>query len=298
MKKIDYAVLLSLGALWGGSFLFMRMGAGAFGALPLAGLRAIGAALCFLPLLASRQRLAEWRAHWRPIAVVGLTNSALPFLLFTFATRSLPAGLASIIDGMTPMFAALVGWLWLGQRLDAWRGAGLALGFAGVLWLAEGSLALGPGAGLALLAGMAATALYGYVVHYTHLRLAGVTPLVVTVGSHMVAALLLLPPTLLFWPARTPPMQAWLAAAGLAVLCTALAYVLFFWVLARVGAARIMVIPYLIPAFGVLWGALLLGEQVSTRMLGGCAVILLGTALTTGSIHARRKLPPLAVGET
>ncbi len=298
MKKIDYAVLLSLGALWGGSFLFMRMGAGAFGALPLAGLRAIGAALCFLPLLASRQRLAEWRAHWRPIAVVGLTNSALPFLLFTFATRSLPAGLASIIDGMTPMFAALVGWLWLGQRLDAWRGAGLALGFAGVLWLAEGSLALGPGAGLALLAGVAATALYGYVVHYTHLRLAGVTPLVVTVGSHMVAALLLLPPTLLFWPARTPPMQAWLAAAGLAVLCTALAYVLFFWVLARVGAARIMVIPYLIPAFGVLWGTLLLGEQVSTRMLGGCAVILLGTALTTGSIHARRKLPPLAVGET
>ena len=179
MKKIDLAVLLSLGALWGGSFLFMRMGAGAFGALPLAGLRAIGAALCFLPLLASRRRLAEWRAHWWPIAVVGLTNSALPFLLFTFATRSLPAGLASIIDGMTPMFAALIGWLWLGQRLDAWRGAGLVAGFAGILWLAQGSLALAPGAGLALLACIAATVLYGYAVHYTHLRLAGVTPLVV-----------------------------------------------------------------------------------------------------------------------
>lgn len=297
MKKTDYAVLLSLGALWGGSFLFMRMGAGAFGALPLAGLRAIGAALCFLPLLASRQRRAEWRAHWWPIAVVGLTNSALPFALFTFATRSLPAGLASIIDGMTPMFAALVGWLWLGQRLDAWRGAGLVIGFAGVVWLAEGSLALGPGAGVALLAGVAATALYGYVVHYTHLRLATVTPLVVTVGSHMVAALLLLPPTLLFWPAQVPPPQAWLAAAGLAVLCTALAYVLFFRVLARVGAVRIMVIPYLIPAFGVLWGALLLGEPVSARMLGGCAVVLLGTALTTGLIRARRKAPSLAAGE-
>jgi drug/metabolite transporter (DMT)-like permease len=298
MKKIDYAVLLSLGALWGGSFLFMRMGAGAFGALPLAGLRAIGAALCFLPLLASRKRLAEWRAYWWPIAVVGLTNSALPFLLFTFATRSLPAGLASIIDGMTPMFAALIGWLWLGQRLDAWRGAGLVAGFAGILWLAEGSLALGPGAGLALLACVAATVLYGYAVHYTHLRLAGVTPLVVTVGSHMVAALVLLPTTVLAWPERPPPPQAWLAAAGLAVLCTALAYVLFFWVLARVGAVRIMVIPYLIPAFGVLWGALLLDEPVTARMLGGCAVILLGTALTTGLVHQRRAARPLAVEET
>ncbi|MEI7036645.1 DMT family transporter [Fulvimonas yonginensis] len=297
MKKIDLAVLLSLGALWGGSFLFMRLGAGAFGALPLAGLRAIGAALCFLPLLASRPRLAEWRRHWKPIAVVGLTNSALPFALFTFATHSLTAGTASIIDGMTPMFAALIGWLWLGQRLDAWRGAGLLAGFAGVLWLAEGSLGLGPAAGLALLACIAATVLYGYAVHYTRLRLDGVTPLVVTVGSHMVAALALLPTTLLAWPERSPPLQAWLAAAGLAVLCTALAYVLFFWVLARVGAVRIMVIPYLIPAFGVLWGVLLLGEPVSLRMLGGCAVILLGTALTTGLIRPRRASPRLAVEE-
>lgn len=247
MKKIDLAVLLSLGALWGGSILFMRMGAGAFGALRLAGLRAIGAALCFLPLLASRQRLSEWRTHWKPIAVVGLTNSALPFALFTVATRSLPAGLASIIDGMTPMFAALIGWLWLGQRLDARGGAGLLLGFAGIVWLAEGSLALGPSAGLALLAGVAATVLYGYVVHYTRLRLEGVTPLVVTVGSHMVAAVALLPTTLLAWPSQAPPLQAWLAAAGLAVLCTALAYVMFFWVLARVGTTRIMVVPYLIP---------------------------------------------------
>ncbi|MGN6283439.1 DMT family transporter [Frateuria sp.] len=298
MKKIDYAVLLSLGALWGGSFLFMRMGAGAFGALPLAGLRAIGAALCFLPLLASRRRLAEWREHWWPIAVVGLTNSALPFLLFTFATRSLPAGLASIIDGMTPMFAALIGWLWLGQRLDAWRGAGLAAGFAGILWLAQGSLAVAPGAGMALLACVAATVLYGYAVHYSHLRLASVNPLVVTIGSHMVAALVLLPTTVLAWPTRPPPMHAWLAAAGLAVLCTALAYVLFFWVLARVGAQRIMVIPYLIPAFGVLWGALLLGEPVTMRMLAGCAVILLGTALTTGLVRPRRAVPALAVEET
>jgi len=298
MKKTDYAVLLSLGALWGGSFLFMRMGAGAFGAWPLAGLRAIGAALCFLPLLASRKRLAEWRAHWWPIAVVGLTNSALPFVLFTFATRSLPAGVASIIDGMTPMFAALIGWLWLGQRLDAWRIAGLLAGFAGILWLAQGSLALGPGAGLALLACVAATVLYGYAVHYTRLRLDGVTPLVVTVGSHMVAALVLLPSTLLAWPAHNPPLQVWLAAAGLAVLCTALAYVMFFWVLARVGAVRIMVIPYLIPAFGVLWGALLLHEPVTGRMLGGCAIILLGTALTTGLLRPRRAVPPLAVEET
>jgi drug/metabolite transporter (DMT)-like permease len=294
MKKTDLAVLLLLGALWGGSFLFMRMGASAFGALPLAGLRAIGAALCLLPLLASRKHLTEWRTHWKPIAVVGLVNSALPFALFTFATHSLPAGLASIIDALTPMFAALIGWLWLGQRLDGWRSAGLLVGFVGVLWLVQGSIALQPGAGLALLACVAATVLYGYAVHYIRLHLERVSSLVVTAGSHVVAAVLLAPATVLAWPARTPPPIAWLAAAGLAVLCTALAYLLFFWVLARVGTVRIMVIPYLIPAFGVFWGALFLGEKLTVSMLGGSAVILLGVALTTGLIGARRVTAQLA----
>jgi drug/metabolite transporter (DMT)-like permease len=290
MKRADLAALLLLGALWGGSFLFMRMGASEFGSWPLAGLRAIGAALCFLPLLASRRRRAEWQAHWKPLAVLGLTNSALPFALFTFAAQSLSAGLASIIDALTPMFVALIGWLWLGQRLEARRVGGLVVGLAGVLWLVGGTVGWRPDNDNTLwplAACIAATLSYGHAVNYSRQRLGEVSPLVVTAGSHAAAALLLTPTTIWLWPATSPHLQAWLAMLALAVLCTALAYVLFFRLIARIGAARTMTVPYLIPAFGVLWGVLLLGETITTAMVGGCGVILLGTALTTGRFRRR-----------
>jgi drug/metabolite transporter (DMT)-like permease len=288
MKCSDLAVLLSLGALWGGSFLFMRMGAGEFGSLVLAGLRAIGAALCFLPLLASRRRLQEWRAHWKPIAVIGLTNSALPFVLFSFAAKSLPAGLSSIIDAVTPLFVALIGWLWLGEKLDATRGAGMLVGFAGVLWLAGNTLRVHvSGAGGALAACVGATVLYGFSVNYSRQRLGGVSPLVVAGGSQIVAALLLTPTTLWLWPTRMPNAPAWLATLALAVLCTAVAYVMFFRLIAHIGPARTMTVLYLIPAFGVLWGALFLGEAFTMTLAIGCAIILLGTALTTGLLGRR-----------
>ena len=143
MKKSDLAALLLLGALWGASFLFMRMGADQFGGMALAGLRAIGAALCSLPLLASRERLAEMRRHWRPIAVVGMSNSALPFVLFSYAATSLPAGVSAISDAIGPLLVALSGWLWLGEKLDGTRTAGLLVGFAGVVWLIAGSVGFG-----------------------------------------------------------------------------------------------------------------------------------------------------------
>jgi len=288
MKRSDLAVLLSLGALWGGSFLFMRMSAGEFGSLVLAGLRAIGAAVCFLPLLASRGRMREWRAHWKPIAVIGLTNSALPFVLFSFAAKTLPAGLSSIIDAVTPLFVALIGWLWLGEKLDTTRGAGMLVGFAGVLWLAGNTLRVHiGGAGWALAACVAATVLYGYSVNYTRQRLSGVSPLVVAAGSQIVAALLLTPTTLWLWPSRTPHMPAWLAMLALAVLCTAVAYVMFFRLIAHIGPARTMTVLYLIPAFGVFWGCLFLGEAFTTTMAIGCAIVLVGTALTTGWLGRR-----------
>lgn len=285
MRRTDLAALLLLGALWGGSFLFMRMGAGAFGSMPLAGLRALGAATCFLPLLVVPARRAELRAHAWPIAVVGVSNAALPYVLFSLAARSLPAGLSAIFDAVTPLLVAGSGWLWLGQKLDAARLAGLLIGLAGVLWLIGGTLGNGPGtagSGWAMTACLGAVACYAFTAHYTERRLPAVSPLTAAAGGQFVSALLLAPTTLWLWPAMTPGARAWAAMAGLAVLCTALAYVLFFRLIARVGAARTMVVLYLIPAFAVLWGALFLAEPVTPAMLGGCAVILLGVALTTG----------------
>ena len=288
MKKSDAAALLLLGALWGASFLFMRMGANQFGGMALAGMRAIGAAICSIPLLNSRERVAELRTHWRSVLIVGIANSALPFILFSYAAQSLPAGLSAIFDAIAPLLVAASGWLWLGERLDLARASGLLIGLAGVVWLIGGSLGLGHGGssvGWAMAACVGANLCYTFGAHYSHRRLKVVTPMTVAIGSQFAAALLLLPFTVWLWPAKAPTAQAWFAMFGLAAACTSLAYVLFYRLMARIGSTRAMAVLYLIPVFGVLWGAFFLGERVTVAMAGGCVVILLGVALTTGMLR-------------
>lgn len=285
MKSRDIASLILLGALWGGSFLFMRMAADPFGVMALAGMRAIVAALCFVPLMASRSHLAEWRAHWRPIVIAGITNSALPFVLFALAARHLPAGLSSIFDAITPLLVAASGWLWLGERLDAMRTLGLIVGLAGVLWLIGGNTSgatLDHGSLWAMAACVGATVCYAFSVHYSRRRLRDVSPMTSAGGSQIVAAIVLAPTTFLAWPAQNPSMPAWLATVALGVACTAFAMLLFFRLIAHAGTARTMTVLYLIPVFGVLWGWLFLKETITASMVIACVVILLGVALTTG----------------
>jgi drug/metabolite transporter (DMT)-like permease len=290
MKKSDIAVLLLLGALWGASFLFMRMGANQFGGMALAGMRAIGAALCSLPLLTSRERLAELRANWWPVTLIGLSNSALPFVLFSYAAESLPAGLSAIFDAIAPLLVAASGWLWLGEKLNASRASGLVIGLVGVVWLIGGSMGFGHGGapvGWAMAACVGANVCYTFGAHYSQRRMRTVTPLTVAIGSQFASALMLLPFTIWMWPAKMPDMHAWLAMLGLAAGCTSLAYVLFYRLLAHVGSARAMAVLYLIPVFGVIWGAMFLKEAITLAMAGGCVVILLGVALTTGMLRTR-----------
>ena len=283
MRAADVGELLALAALWGGSFLFMRMGAAEFGPVALAAVRVAGAALFLLPLLALRGQLAELRRHWRMIFVVGLTNSALPFLCFSYAALSITAGLAAIFNAASPLFAALIAGLWLRDRLTPARIAGLAIGFAGVLGLAWDQASFKPGGtGWATLACVAAAVCYGASANLTKKRLADVAPLAVAAGSQLAAALALALPALLWWPPTLPSARAWTAVALLAVLCTGIAYVMYFRLIAHVGPANAIAVTFLIPAFAVLWGWLLLDERVGAAMLAGCAVILFGTALATG----------------
>jgi drug/metabolite transporter (DMT)-like permease len=297
MKKSDIAALLLLGAIWGASFLFMRMGADEFGGMALAGMRAIGAAVCSIPLL-TRTRLVEMRTHWRDIAIVGIANSALPFVLFSYAAKSLPAGVSAISDAIAPLLVALSGWMLLGEKLSAIQASGLLVGFTGVVWLVVGTVGFNGdvhATGWAMAACLGANVCYSFGAHYSHRRLrSGVTPLSVATGSQLAAALLLLPLTIWMWPTHTPGWTSWLAVLGLAAICTSLAYVLFYGLMSRVGASRSMVVMFLIPVFGVVWGLVFLHEPVTLAMAGGCVVILLGVALTTGLLRQRSSAGALA----
>ena len=286
MKAADLAELFGLAALWGASFLFMRMGAAEFGPVALAAVRVIGAALCLMPLLLARGQMSVLRAHWRPIFVVGISNSALPFLCFSYAALSITAGLSSIFNAATPLFGAVIAWLWLKDRLTPSRIVGLGIGFAGVLWLAWNKASFKPGgSGWAVVACMLATLFYGWSASYTKKRLAGVPPLAVATGSQLSAALALVLPALWWWPTTNPSRAAWVTAAMLAVLCTAVAYILYFRLIAHIGPANAIAVTFLIPLFAVLWGWLFLAEGLTPAMVFGCTAILLGTGLATGLLR-------------
>ncbi|EWS56890.1 putative DMT superfamily transporter inner membrane protein [Methylibium sp. T29] len=228
MKPADVLELCLLAALWGASFLFMRLGAGEFGPVALAGLRVLGATLFLLPLLAARRQLGVLRTHWRDIFLVGLANSALPFLAYSYAALAITAGLSSIFNATTPLWGALIAWLWLKDRLTPSRVLGLLIGFGGVLWLAWDKASFKPGAdgtstGWAVVACLGATLLYGWSASFTKKRLTGVAPLAVATGSQVSAALVLTLPMLWFWPTQAPSATAWLAVGLLALACTGVA---------------------------------------------------------------------------
>jgi len=292
LRPRDAAELVALAALWGGSFVLMRLGAGEFGPFALVALRVAGAALLLLPLLALRGQFGALRRHWRAILVVGVLNSALPFLGFAYAALSITAGLSAIFNATTPMFGAIVAWAWLGDRLAWSRWLGIGVGFAGVAVLAWSNAshpaAFKPGgSGWAVVACVGASVCYGIAANYTKRRLTGVAPLAVAAGSQLGAALVVALPAWWYWPAIAPSTSAWVAVALLAFACTGVAYILYFRLIANAGPGNAIAVTYLVPLFGALWGGLLLGEGVTAAMLGGGAVILLGTALATGMLGAR-----------
>ena len=283
MKRRDLVDLFVLGAIWGASFLFMRIAAPEFGAIPLITARVGIGALFLVGVLARRGGLDQLYENVPRLTLLGAINSAIPFSLFAYAVLSITAGFASVLNSTAPLFGALVAFIWLRERPAPLRIAGLVVGFAGVLVLVWGRVALArDGGGLAVLAGLTASVLYGIAANYVKKRLSYVDPLVIATGSLIAATALLLPVAFLTWPEKSPTSASWLSAILLAVFCTGIAYILYFRLLSRIGPSKALAVTYLIPAFGVLWGHLFLHEPVTASMIVGCAVILLGTTLATG----------------
>ena len=286
--------LVLLAALWGASFLFMRVGAREFGALPTAAVRVTIAALFLLPLMLWRGQARALVTHWKSVMVIGVTNSGLPFALFAFALLAINSGLAAVLNATVPMFGALVAWAWFGDRPDGSRLAGLAIGFAGVAMLASGTAGFHAGKGdlsalWAVLACLVACLSYGISASATRRYLQNVPALVNATGSQIGAALFLALPALWLWPAHTPSLQAWLALVVLGIGCTGLAYVLFFRLIANAGPARALTVTFLVPVFAVFYGAVFLDEDITSWMLICAAVIVCGVALSAGLVKLGRR---------
>ncbi len=281
---------ISIAALWGGSFLFMRVAVPEFGPISLIAVRVAVACVALIPLLLTVNDLSEIKKNLKPIAFVGLTNYALPFCLLAYTTLHVTAGFASIINSTAPLFTALIGWLWLNETMLPHQIAGLLLGFGGVAILGWGNISFKPGGGgLAVVSGLSATFLYGMATHFTRRRLSNISPLSLTAGSLGAASLFLVVPGILSAPQTVPGTKAWGAVILLGLASTALAFMLFFRLLKKWGTTRTIAVGFLIPVFGMLWGKIFLGEPITLQMVLGAAVIICGTSMTSGVLHLLRR---------
>jgi drug/metabolite transporter (DMT)-like permease len=290
VRTKDYLLLTGLAAIWGGSFLFMRIAAPVLGPVLTTDARVIIASIVLLGWLKYTRADGHWHL-WKQYLVTGVIMSAFPYLCFAFAALHIPAGYSAILNSSTPMFGAIFGALWLGETMTLRKISGLLLGMAGVALISlRGQHGVGDNVLLAAVACLAASASYGisgiYVKRFVH----GPGPVGIATGSQIMAGLVLLGPALLVPVPGALTVPAAGAVLALAVLCTAVALIGYFKLFARVGPTNAVTVTFLLPPFGMLWGFLFLGESITARMLGGCALVLAGTLMVTGFKLPRRNV--------
>ena len=292
MKLSDIIDLVALSALWGGSFLFMRIAAPEFGPLVLVEVRVVIAALFLLPIFLLRANISELTVHWKKLAILSVLNSAAPFFLLTFATLSITGGFAGILNATAPIFAAIVAWVWLSDRLGVSQIVGLVIGFLGVLVLVWNKVTLDfDGTTVAILAGIIAAIFYGVGGNFTKKYMGQMNSLAIATGTMTAAAIILLPIAIYLWPSEPVSTRSWIAAIIMGVASTGIAYILYFRLIRNVGPVKAITVTFLIPAFAMLWGAIFIDEKVTSIMVVGCTIIFLGTALATGMLSfGRRKV--------
>ena len=295
MRFKDYILLTGLAAIWGCSFLFMRIASPVLGPILTTDLRVLIAGVILSGWLRFTGVEGHWKS-WKQYLVTGVILSAFPYSCFAYAALHIPAGYSAILNSSAPMFGAIFGVIWLGETMTARKIAGLLTGMCGVALISlRGQHAVGENVIPAVIACLAASASYGASGIYVKKFIQGPGPVAIATGSQLMAGLVLLGPALLVPVPGAPTVPVAGAVLGLAVLCTAVALIGYFHLFARVGQTKAITVTFLLPPFGMLWGFLFLGEAVTPRMLGGCALVLAGTLLATGFKWPRRD-PVTAAG--
>lgn len=288
MKLIDAGRLLLLGALWGGSYLFIRVAAPVLGVFLTIGLRVTIAAVALISFVAVTRQLPDLRKRWRPYLLLGALNNAIPFILIAAAVVTLNASMAAILNATTPLFTAAVAALWLNERLHWQKVGGLLLGIGGVTILVGWSpLPLSPAVIVAAIFALVAALSYGIAAVYARRTFTGSKPIETATGQLIGSSVLLLPVTFVSVPQTVPSVGVVLAVTALALACTAFAYLLYFQLIASAGATRAASVTFLVPAFSLLWGNVLLGEPVNVGIIVGLVAILLSVWLVISAPAAK-----------
>lgn len=289
MGTADLVRLFSLAAVWGASYSFMRVVAPVFGGIGTMWLRiSIAGVVLLAYALATRQDLqfAKW---WKHYLFIGMVNSAFPFALIAFAMKTLPASYGAILNAMSPFFAALFAAWMLNERLTALRLFGMVLGLAGIgIIINLGPIPLSTATLTAAGAAVIATCLYGFIIVYTKKYMAGAPNMGMSVGGLILPAILTAPAGLMFVPPVMPATNVVLSLFGLAILCSSIAYLLYYRLIRDVGPTRAISATFLIPVFGAAWGAIFFGETLNSGAIIGGVIVLLGVALVLGVLPFRR----------
>ena len=282
MSLSDVIKLVVLSAIWGASFLFMRITAPELGPFFTTFARVAIAAIALAPFILRAEQRNALSCHKRSLLVLGLFNSAIPFSLLCWASLQLEAGFTSLLNATTPICTAVIGLCWLRIPLSRLQILGLAIGLSGIAILTGDQLNFSrEGRGWPIVAVLCATCCYAYAGHYAKIRLPDISPLAVSAGSLLASTLAFLPFAFLLGPTQVPEATIILSLLALGLLCTASAFILFFDLLKRNGATAATTVTFVIPVFGILWGSLFLHEEITSRMTLGMAVALLGTAFVT-----------------
>jgi drug/metabolite transporter (DMT)-like permease len=285
MNTSNLIKLVTLAAIWGGSFLFMRIAAPVLGPAVLIEYRVTFAALFLAAIALVLRKPLDLKQHWKHYLILGLFNSALPFLLFAYAARTLSASVLSVLNATAPMWGALIGAVWQRHMVSPRVMLGLVLGTIGVaLLVGFDHVSSREGAGIAIAAGLFASFNYGIASTYAKSAKAAqsVQPFANAHGSMWAAALLTLPSLALFPQPGEPTIGIMGAALALGVLCSGIAYLIYFGLIRDVGPTSALTVTFLNPLFGILWGTLFLHEVVGWYTIVGAAIVITGTMLVTG----------------
>ncbi len=291
MRPQDIARLLALAALWGASYLFMRHAVPYLGSLWMIELRVLVGGLALAGFLLATRQAVGWRTHWRAYLFVGAVGVTLPFVLIAEALKTIDASTGAILNALAPFFATIVAAVWLREALTPAKLGGIALCLAGTAILVGWTPAPATAGELqAALLMIAATAIYGFAIVFTKVKLSGAKPLGTAAGTLMMGALALAPFAAVAPAPSSVPLAVWGSVLGLALLCTSAAFILYYRLIADVGPVKAITVTLLVPVFGMLWGVIFLGESLTAGKVAGCATILAGCALILGLV--RGAFPP------